>query len=192
MTENNTPKRIAGTSDESLKAKTGRTWEEWFALLDSAGAMEMNHPEIAILLKEKQGVPDWWCQKITGGYEQERKGREKHQMPQGFQISASKTVNAPLGKLYAAWSDKEQRNGWLQELGLYIRKATLEKSLRITWIDGKSNIEVLFSAKGTARSQVSVQHNKLSDANEAAQLKEYWNEKLDQLDRFLRGEVESK
>jgi hypothetical protein len=30
-------------SDEAVKAKTGKTWKEWFAILDKAGASELSH-----------------------------------------------------------------------------------------------------------------------------------------------------
>jgi uncharacterized protein YndB with AHSA1/START domain len=180
--------RIAGTSDEALKAKTGRPWDEWFALLDEAGALEMEHPEIARYLSEQHGVPGWWCQKITGGYEQERKGRLKHQMPDGYQVGASKTVQAPLAELYAAWNDETRRHRWLAEPGLQVRKATPEKSLRIAWIDGKSRVDVLFIAKGERRSQVNLQHSKLAEAGVAEQMKAYWAEAMERLKEYLEME----
>ena len=33
-------------SDEAVKAKTGKTWKEWFAILDQAGAIKLTHQEI--------------------------------------------------------------------------------------------------------------------------------------------------
>ena len=33
-------------SDEAVKAKTGKTWKEWFAALDKAGATKMGHQDI--------------------------------------------------------------------------------------------------------------------------------------------------
>ena len=30
-------------SDEAVKAKTGKTWKQWFAILDKAGAKQMTH-----------------------------------------------------------------------------------------------------------------------------------------------------
>ncbi len=187
MTEKDKVKRIAGTSDEALKARTGKVWKEWFAILDAAGAMDMEHKDIARYLQDQQGVPDWWCQKITGGYEQERKGREKHQMPDGYQVSVNKTVNVPLAELYAAWSDEGKRAHWLQEPGILIRKATPKRSMRITWVDGNSSLEALFTAKSETRSQVSLQHSKLPNASQAEQMKTYWTEKLDRLKALLGG-----
>ena len=34
-------------SDAAVQAKTGKTWPEWFAVLDKAGAAKMTHKEIA-------------------------------------------------------------------------------------------------------------------------------------------------
>ncbi len=39
-------------------------------LLDRTGAKEMAHRDIATLLHEKYGVPEWWAQMVTVGYEQ--------------------------------------------------------------------------------------------------------------------------
>jgi uncharacterized protein YndB with AHSA1/START domain len=185
MAEKEDVKRIAGTSDAALKAKTGKTWDEWFAILEAGGAMEMEHPEIARYLNEQHGVPGWWTQKITGGYEQERKGRQKHQMPRGYQVSVSKTINVPVAELFAAWSEAEAHQHWLKETGIQVRKATQNKSVRMTWIDGQSSLEVLFTAKGEQRSQVSLQHSMLPGAAEAEQMKAYWAEALNRLKTYL-------
>jgi uncharacterized protein YndB with AHSA1/START domain len=182
---NETTKRIAGISDEAVRVKTGKDWMEWFTILDAAGAMVMEHKDIALYLSEQQGVPDWWCQMVTNRYEQERKGRGKHQMPDGYQISKSKTVSVPLARLYAAWKDEVQLETWIDEPGLQIRKATPEKSMRLTWVDQKTTIEVNFYSKGEGRSQVTVQHNKLPDTTEAERMMEYWAKALQRLQDML-------
>ena len=40
-------------SDEAVKRSTGKTWEQWFSVLNNAGAKKMEHKVIAKLLKEK-------------------------------------------------------------------------------------------------------------------------------------------
>src|SRR5882762_4706979 len=87
-------------SDEAVKAKTGRTWKEWFGILDKAGARKMSHPEIVKYLHTKHDVGPWWQQMVTVTYEQVRGLRELHQKPAGYSISVSRTVNVPLAKLY--------------------------------------------------------------------------------------------
>ena len=122
---------------------------------------------------------------VTVGYEQERGLREKYERPDGYQVSASKTVAVPLPSLYAAWHDPELRGRWLRKTPLEIRTETANKSMRITWRDGSTRVEVNFYDKAAGKSQVTVQHSKLPSAREAKRMKEYWGQKLDRLKRSL-------
>ncbi len=171
--------------DEALKAKTGKNWSEWFAALDRAGAAQMNHTAIANHLHSQLGCPAWWSEMVAVGYEQARGLREKYQRPEGYSISKSKVLAAPLGRLFDAWQNARTRARWLKE-PLTIRKATRNKSLRITWADGKTSLEVLFYPKGAGKSQVVVQHSKLADAQAAERMKDFGGAKLE----GLRGIVE--
>jgi uncharacterized protein YndB with AHSA1/START domain len=173
-------------SDEAVKAKTGRVWSEWFAILDAAGAQQMSHKEIVALLSEQYEVGAWWQQMVTVSYERARL-REKHEMPSGYRISRSKTLDAPLEKVFAAWTEESQRLRWLAEPGLTLRKATPGKNARFTWEDDQSAVEARFTAKGADRTQVSVQHDKLADTAQAEKMKVYWSEALEKLERWLAG-----
>ena len=168
-------------SDEAVQAKTGKTWKEWFAILDRAGARKLRHQEIVKYLSAEQGVGPWWQQMVTVTYEQARGLRDKHQKPGGYEISVSRTLNAPVAKLFKAFADEKLRDGWLAEDGLAIRKATPNKSLRMTWIDGKTSVAVSFVAKTSDKSQVVVQHGKLPNATASAKMKSYWGKALDRL-----------
>ena len=168
-------------SDAAVNAKTGKTWKEWFAILDKAGARKMNHQEIVKYLNTKQGVGPWWQQMVTVTYEQARGLREKHQKPKGYQISVSRTIKAPLAKLFKSFANEKARKNWLPEDGLTTRKATLNKSIRITWNDGKSSLEIYFISKGDDKNQVVVQHSKLPDPKASAKMKSYWTRALDRL-----------
>ena len=172
-------------SDEAVKSKTGKVWKEWFAILDRAGGRKMTHQEIANLLHTKHRVPPWWTQMVTVTYEQERGLRDKHQRPDGYQISVSRTINAPLGKLFKSVAEAKNRSAWLEEKGLVVRKTTANKTMRVTWSDGKQNLEFYFYPKGDNKSQVVVQHSKIADAKIAAKMKTYWSEALDRLRQLL-------
>jgi uncharacterized protein YndB with AHSA1/START domain len=174
-------------SDEAVEAKTGRAWAEWFAILDAAGAQQMSHKQIVALLSEGYGVGAWWQQMVTVTYEQARGLRGKHEMPSGYQISRSKTLDAPLEKVFVAWAEESQRSRWLAEPNLTLRKATPGKNARFTWVDGQSAVEARFTPKGADRTQVSVQHDKLADAAQAEKMKAYWSEALENLERWLAG-----
>ncbi len=168
-------------SDEAVQAKTGKTWKEWFAILDKAGAKKLSHQEIVKYLHTEQGVGPWWQQMLTVTYEEARGLRERHQKPAGFQISVSRTINVPISKLYYAFANDKARNAWLAEDGLAVRKATANKSMRVTWNDVKTSLEISFLSKGDDKSQVVVQHSKLPNAKASAEMKTYWGKALDRL-----------
>ena len=168
-------------SDAAVKAKTGKNWKEWFALIDKAGGRKMSHQEIVKHLSENHDVGPWWQQMVTVTYEQARGLRAKHQKPAGYQISVSRTVNAPLAKLYKSFANAKSRSSWLSEDGLAVRTATTDKSMRVTWKDKKTSLEITFYPKGADKSQVVVQHSKLPDAKSSARMKTYWGKSLDRL-----------
>src|SRR5581483_801125 len=184
MAKSTESNKVAGLSDEAVKAKTGKTWAEWLTILDKAGAKKMDHKGIVACLSDKHDVGSWWQQMIAVGYEQARGLREKHQSASGFSASASKTVSANLETLYEAWNNKKKRDKWLPAVEMSVRKATPNKSMRITWSDGTS-VNVGFYGKGDDKSQVALQHIKLRDAKEVAKMKTYWGEALDRLKASL-------
>jgi Domain of unknown function (DUF4287) len=171
---------------------TGKSWDEWFAILDAAGARNMTHKEIVAVLSDQHHVGPWWQQMVTVGYEQARGLRVKHQTVTGFSVSRSKTIAAAAANAFAAWKDKRKRDKWLADGDFTIRKATVAKSLRITWIDGETNLDVQFFEKGKDRCQVAVEHARLKNAKEAAKMKVYWGEQLHKLKTLLEGEPNPK
>jgi uncharacterized protein YndB with AHSA1/START domain len=171
-------------SDEAVTSATGKTWSGWFKLLDAAGAKKMTHQEITKHLSEKQGVRPWWTQMVAVTYEQARGLRDKHEKPQGFEISVSRTVGAPVGRVFKAWTVEKTRKQWLPAK-LEIRKAATNKSLRITWEDVKTSLAVAFVSKGPDKTQVVAQHSKLPDAKAAAKMKKFWAQALDRLKELI-------
>lgn len=168
-------------SDEAVKAKTGKVWKEWFAILDRAGAKKMSHQEIARYLHTEEGIGPWWTQMVAVTYEQAKGLRKKHQKPDGYQVSASKTINAPIEMLYESFVNVKLQKKWLDQDGLEIRTATANKSMRITWADKKTSVEVAFYPKSETKSMVTVQHSKLPTETAAAKLKAFWKNALERL-----------
>ena len=172
--------RELGVGDEAVKAKTGKDWAEWCAVLDKAGCKKMTHKEIVECVS-KHGVGPWWQQMVTVGYEQARGLREKHQTTAGYSVSASRVMGMSAADAFKAFKEDKRRGKWLPDAKLVIRKSTAAKSLRITWAKDNTNVEVLLYPKGPGKSQISVQHNKLRDAKTAAKMKAYWGKALDRL-----------
>lgn len=176
--------------DAAVSGRTGKTWSEWFLILDRAGAEAMEHKATVALLT-KHGLDGWWAQMVTVGYEQERGKRQKHEKPEGFQVSGSKTVTVSVASLYRAWTDANARKRWLANPSFSVSKATRNKSLRIKWNQGTSRVDVNFYAKGTGKSQVTVQHGRLPNASAAERMKVYWREYLGRLKALLEDKASS-
>lgn len=178
--------KINGISSEAVQAKTGKTWPEWVALLDKAGAQKMTHQQIVAYLHTEHGVGGWWQQMVTGGYEKVAKGRAKGQMPDGFQVGANKTTAASAVVLFKHWRTPKARAYWLAEDALTITTATPGKSIRAKW--GQSGrVNIHFWPKGEAKTLVSVEHSQLKNAREAAKYKKFWGAALEALKELVEN-----
>lgn len=175
-------------TDTLVRRLSGEELEHWFRLLDELGAREKEHAGIFGLvasLKSLEPLGQWNQHLLTTTYEWSRGLRQRGQKEDGFEISVSKTINVPVTLLFHAWNDEALRERWLPGRPLLIRKATENKSLRITWSDGHTHLSVELYVKGERKTQVVVQHRKLPDAAEAALWKTYWTERLEALKTLL-------
>ena len=176
----------AGKADGVVKEKTGRTWREWVRVLDADKASVLPHREIAMLVSQKHGVPDWWSQTVTVGYERIKGLREVGQRRTGaFEAGKSCTVDVPVEAAYAVWADDSSRKQLLSGIAATIRTASPSKSMRLQWPDGTIVI-VGFTGKGPRKSSVSVVHTKLRDKAGADRAKKYWGERLQGLKAVVR------
>jgi uncharacterized protein YndB with AHSA1/START domain len=185
--------RVLATSDEEIRRRTGRGWEEWFDLLDEWGAPERSHREIARWLAEQQDIDPlaWNAQAVANSYELARGLRVVGEHPDGFTITASKTI-VPVERLYDAFVDESLRSRWLSDDRLSERTATNGKSARFDWGEGETRVHVTFSAKGEDRSTAALQHIRLADAEEAERMKAFWRSQLATLEsRLAGGEIDA-
>ena len=171
-------------SDEALKKATGRDWNEWAVLLDAEGAARMKHPEIARVVDQKFNAGPWWSQMVTVGYEQMRGLRVLHQKAGGFEVSRSKTIAAPIARVYTAWTSPSLRKKWLADPDVDVSTTMEHKHVRFGWVDGNSRATAYFVDKGE-KTAVTVQHSKLRDAKAAEKMKKYWGAQLDALAEHL-------
>ncbi|RIQ25071.1 hypothetical protein DY240_11590 [Jiangella rhizosphaerae] len=180
---------VLATSDETIRERTGRGWEEWFDLLDEWGAAEKSHRETARWVADQLGVVPlaWNAQAVVGSYERARLGRAVGQHEDGFTVSVSRTVAVSVERLYDAVVDATRRAGWLPEDRLLQRTATRPRSARFDWNGGATRVHVTFDVKDAGRSRVTVSHVRLADADAATAMKAFWQERLDGLKAWLEG-----
>lgn len=170
--------KLAGMSDAAVEKATGRDWSSWVSALDRAAAEEMTHRQIAAHIHETWGTPGWWAQTVAVGYERIKGLRDIGQQRSGsFDANKSKTLPVAIGKLYEAFSVERIRELWMPGVEMTVRKSTPEKSMRITWSD-ETSVEIYFWAKGETKSQVQIQHRKLTSKADAEAMKVFWSERL--------------
>jgi len=135
--------------DVTILERTGKSWEEWFALLDEAGAAERPHTEIARSLVDEHGLSGWWAQSI---------------------------IAASPDEVWRAWEDETLREQWLPGAQIAVRTATKPKTMRLDWGEG-GRLAVYFDVSGE-QTRLAVQHEKLPDKETAERWKAFWRERV--------------
>ena len=161
---------VLATTEDRIRERTGRGWEEWFDRIDEWG--ELTHREIAKRIAAELSIDPlaWNAQAITMSYERTRGGRQPGQRDDGFAVTATRTLPVPVERLFDAFVAQDE---------LSERTSTRPKSARFDW--GETRVNAVFAAKGEASSTVSVEHRRLPDPDEAERMKAFWRERLTQL-----------
>jgi uncharacterized protein YndB with AHSA1/START domain len=177
------------TSDDTIRQRTGRGWEEWLDLLDEWGAADLSHRDIARRVATELGIEPlvWEAQAVTISFERARGLRVVGQHADGFSVTAAKTVAVPVDRLYEAFVEEAQRRVWLPDGELRERTATRPRSARFDWGGGETRVHVTFDAKSDRRSTASLAHSRLPDAAAADRMKAYWRAALTTLQARLEG-----
>jgi hypothetical protein len=175
------PPRVAEPtmSDEAIHKGTGRTWDEWFRILDAWDATAQPHPAVARYLHDVQGVPGWWAQNVTVGYEWARGLRAKHETSAGFQVSVGKTIAATPDDVWRDFVEPARRNRWLASGTLRTRgeTGTAGKSARFDAVDGRL-VHIWLEDKGPGRSTVTVTSEGLAGPDEVETVRAAWRAHL--------------
>lgn len=172
-------------ADEAMVRATGKGHAEWFALLDAWSATEHNHTEIARWLGETHGTPGWWTQNITVAFERARGMRARHQMANGFTVSATRTVAVGAERALAVFTDERLRRVWLGDARMDQRPTRVALTARFDWAEPPSRVVVTFVRKDSAKTTVAVAHEQLPDAETGDRLKASWRGWLTELKTLL-------
>ena len=178
-----TPGAPPPVSDDAVRKGTGRGWDEWFAILDDAGAVTWRHPDIARWVAAEYGISGWWAQGVTVGFERARGLRAQHERPTGFSLSVTKTINVPVERLHDAFANTRRRKAWLDHT-VGVTSGTPPRTINFAWGDG-SRVAVRFTAQGPDKSQVALQQDPLADAAAVEELRAYWRSRLSALKERL-------
>lgn len=177
---------VPSMSDEAVVAKTGKTWKEWFRLLDEANAARLEHRHIAALLREKHELPGWWSQNVTVEYERSRGLREPHQVTGGYSVSVTRTLPASVSRLYSATADATQRAKWFPPGVFQPSSQTKSKYIRGAW-KKQCRLEFGFYAKGAGKAQIALAVTKLAGRVAVEAERSAWKRALSRLEVLLES-----
>ncbi|HSO75673.1 MAG TPA: SRPBCC domain-containing protein [Blastocatellia bacterium] len=191
-----------------VKSATGKTWEEWFSILDKRGGIAKGRRDIGNFLYVECKVDPWWSATINVQYEAAREAVEKDGRPKGYMICVTKTIAAPVDKAYEAWTTAEGLNEWFSKKnnaevadgGSYsnadgdkgvFKRVRKNKDLRFTWENpahtSPTQVDVVFQDKGKGKTGVMITHDRIQKREEADGLREGWAQALDRLKTLLEG-----
>ena len=194
-------------SSGSVHEATGRPWEEWLEVLDSAGAVDWSHKEIVAHLKrEHPNVSAWWRQSLTVGYEQARGKRAVGETADaGFQVGVQRSVETTtreawdlitshpelwLGEGASVAFDEGARyevppGGGDPGASGEIRVVKQEDRLRMTWQPpdwpAPATLQVTLSKTESGKTAITVHLEKLPDADAREAVRERWREALERI-----------
>ncbi len=184
-------------SAAGVHAGTGKTYDEWFAILDQAGGAAAGRRALGEHLIATYALDAWWVTTVIVAYEQARSVVEKDGAPGGFNICVTKAVGAEPAKVYEAFLD----SGWWLggtgdrpvegapfddgdgHSGVW-KKLNPGKVLRFTWSgaghSAGESVEIKLSPSG-ARTSIVLNHNRLPDRPAADGMRTAWAAVLETL-----------
>ena len=178
---------LAGMTDEAMLAGSGKPLTEWFALLDAWGAADHSHTEVARWLVATHAIGGWWAQSVTVAWERARGLRKRNERPDGFSVSASRTIKAAPERISDAFTDASLLWRWFPDAPIILRTANRGRSARFDWTDPPSRFGFDMFPKGDGKTQIGLGHEKLPDAETAERLKATWRERLTALKEMLEA-----
>ena len=86
-------------SDQAVTKATGRTWSEWFQIIEEAEKRSERdrwpHKLIVSHIEDRYSLSPWWCQMVASSYESFRGRRELGETAAaGFEIGVRETVQS--------------------------------------------------------------------------------------------------
>ncbi|MBW3664998.1 MAG: DUF4287 domain-containing protein [Actinobacteria bacterium] len=168
-------------TDEVIRDRTGRGWDEWRELIDAWPGHDEGHGAVAAWLQAEHDVDGWWAQAVTLGWERITGRRLRHQMVDGtFTANRSATITVEVDSLRELLLDADGRELLFPGIDVELRSRPTSKNVRLGLGDGIVQIAIV--PRDDDRATVHVAHEKLPTADEVTLWKEFWGDWLAALD----------
>lgn len=202
------PNQSPSLDDASVRKATGKTLGEWYAVLDGLGGTKLGRRDLTQALHGVQPLDAWWLVTIVVEYERERGVVEKDGKPKGYGICVTKTIAAPVPKVFAAFADGKTWSKWfgtgakadVKDGGKFssadgdagtFKKVRTDKDIKLTWENprhqGAEPVEIVFQAKPNDKCVIMVNHNRIPTRAMADDLRDGWGDALDKLKKLVEG-----
>lgn len=194
-------------SAAAVRKATGKSWDEWFTLLDKFGGPAKGRREMNVFLYDKHKVDAWWTATIVVEYERARKVVEKDGSPKGYNICVTKAIKAKPQQLFDAFTKPAELAKWfgagtkvdLREGGSFsnpdgnrgqFKKINPGKTLRFTW-EGERHapvelVEVKLQPSG-AKCSLLLTHDRIQNREVADGMRAAWGAAFETLKAQLEG-----
>ena len=192
---------------DAIHAETGRSLDEWFALLDAFGGPAKGRREIGNHLLATYRIDPWWVATLNIEYEAHHGLHEKDGKPKGYMVCATKSIKAPAQACFDAFASAKALDRWLGSGHVLdfrdggelrngdgnlatLRRINPGKTIKLVWHQADAAagtpVEVKFEPVG-AKTTVMVTHDRLQTRADADGLRRAWGAALDR----LKGQLES-
>ncbi|HSE41845.1 MAG TPA: SRPBCC domain-containing protein [Acidobacteriota bacterium] len=194
-------------TNEAAKKATGKTLEQWFRELDAWDGLTKGRRSINVYLNE-QKIDPWWCTTIAVEYEKKHNVRKKDGLFEGYFVCSTKTIAAPVEKVFEAWSNIALLSQWFGnsakvdfkdggvietkdgEKGNFSR-VRKNKDIRLQ-LNGPGfsapvQVDAQFQDKGKGKTGLLVNLTRLQTREEADAVRNAWAEALDNLKKLCEA-----
>ena len=200
-----TRKADHAVGDDSARAATGKSLNEWFKAIDAKGGTKLGRRETGKWMVVDLKIDPWWATTINHEYEIARGVLEKDGKPKGYTICATKSLKVDPKTAYAAFASAKALDAWfgakhvleLKDGGRLanadgnratVKKFTPDKVIRLVWEDEgltmPTPVEIKFAPAG-AKTTVMVTIDRLQNRAEADGYRKAWGEALERLKATL-------
>lgn len=190
-------------NDEACKQATGKTIDQWISAVQANPAFEGKRRDAIQWMYAEMGTKGdvWWPTTLWVEMERRAGKVQKDGRPEGYHICVTKTIAAPVEKVYDAFA--KDMSPWYSDAKLASdssfsdgdgNKATAtrvreNKDLRYKWltagVEGETDVEVVLQDKGNGKTGLLLNHMRIPSREEADGLRRAWGEAFDRLKKCL-------
>jgi len=167
---------------ESIENKFGEPWGYWMDYMESIGAKDLSHTEIAKKIDSKIN-DSWWAQTITVAYEQQSGRRKPGQRADGtYEASTTKMSDKDPQDLIKKWSSYAANNPELKNK-LASDPEVSKTPKRHSWkaeLKNSNRAFVAFEKMKSGKTQISVMEQRIKTENELEASKKFWKKALEE------------